>query len=146
MQSTLSRRAVLTQALLAVAVTNVACGEKTMFLDVVVFNYWPQPVIDVFINRQWGGSAPGAENGHAGGGGGIIAQVPITPGKQVVKWTFDGPENAPRLGEIVTTTFDLPSIPADHRVLVIVLFPNETVRVLTFRHLQTELDIEEALQ
>jgi hypothetical protein len=137
-----SRRGALLVTLLIAAALNAGCGEKVVYLDVVIFNYWQRPVIDVFINGHWGGLAEAATSEHAGGSG-VIAGVPIAIGKQTVKWTLSGGQGAPRLGEVVTATADLSSVPSDHRVLAVIIFPNETVKLKTFRHAPIENQIKQ---
>jgi hypothetical protein len=137
-----SRRAVLAGGLLWATLLGGGCGGNVVYLDVVVYNYWPRPIIDVFINEQWGGAAPAATADRAGGGGGTIAGVPIKLGPQVVKWTLDGPPGSPRLGDEVVAKAELLAVPADHRVLTIVIYPDEKVKLKTSRFMLPEDQIK----
>jgi hypothetical protein len=104
-----------------------ACAEKKMNLNAVVFNYWPRPILDVSINGHWAGLAPAAENGRVGGGGGMVSGVPVSLGLQKIEWVLDGGKNAPRLGEKISTTANLQTLPSDARVLAIHIYPDNTV-------------------
>ena len=131
----MNRRTLLVSALTMAAAMNASCAEKTVMMDIVVFNYWPRPVNDVFINKHFAGLAEASGPGDDVGGGGMVAGVPVTPGKQVVKWMLDGPRNAPRLGETVTASFDLPTIPMGHSTLVINIYPDGTVFLETGKYI-----------
>jgi hypothetical protein len=79
-----SRRAVLAGGLLWATLLGGGCGGNVVYLDVAIYNYWPRPLADVVINGQWIGSSSAA-NAERAGAGGVVANVPITLGTQVVK-------------------------------------------------------------
>lgn len=103
-------------------------------MDVVVYNYWSLPVIDVFLNGQFAGLGDAPIAGQQVGGGGMVAGVAVSPGKQIVKWMLDGPPNSPRLGEKITATFNLAEIPPGHRNLAINIYADKTVFIETGKY------------
>lgn len=114
-------------ALLA-AITLSACAEKTMELTVVVFNYWPRPIIDVSVNGQWAGGSYEAHR-HGSGGGSMVCCANVSPGEVTVKWALGGPRNAPRLGEEISARAVLLKIPKDAKYLITRIYPDSTVKV-----------------
>lgn len=106
-----------------------ACAEKEMNLDVVVFNYWPQAIMDVTLNGHWIGSS----SAFPATGGGTVTGVPVKLGRQEVRWVLSGGEDTPRLDEVVLATVELKQVPKDAKYLAVHIYPNETVEVAVSR-------------
>ncbi|PRG42945.1 hypothetical protein C6V06_35015 [Burkholderia gladioli] len=102
-----------------------ACSERTMNLDVAIYNYWPRAIYDVAINGQYAGGAFMAyEPGNAGGK--IVCCVKVKPGPISVEYSLGGAEGAPRLGERIHATAVLQTLPGNSKVLTVHVYPNET--------------------
>ncbi|MDC8786088.1 hypothetical protein [Roseateles koreensis] len=110
-------------------------GDKMkVALDVVTIDYYKRPFFELTIN--------GIEVGLGGhlkprttpvSGFGVITAVPITLGPQTITWRLDGPEGMARNGETVQckNTPQLDKIPAGHQILIIYLYPDDTVDLQT---------------
>jgi hypothetical protein len=102
-----------------------ACSERTMNLDVSIYNYWPRAIYDVAVNGQYAGGAFMAyEPGNAGGK--IVCCVKVKPGPISIEYSLGGAEGAPRLGERIRATAVLQELPGDAKVLTVHVYPNET--------------------
>lgn len=125
MGSTMAR--MLLMVMLA-ASSLAACAEKTMELTVVVFNYWPRPIIDVSVNGQYAGGSYGAHRPGSGGGT-MVCCADVQPGEVNVKWALGGPRNAPRLGEEIRAKGRLDNIPRGSKYLITRIYPDSTVKL-----------------
>ena len=67
------------------------CGAREMEMNVVVFNYWPRAMADVYVNGQHVGAGYGA-NGPGGTGSKISCCYSIKPGAIKVGWMLDRSE------------------------------------------------------
>jgi hypothetical protein len=102
-----------------------ACSQRTVNLDVAVYNYWPRAIYDVTVNSQYAGGAFMAyEPGNAGGK--IVCCVKIARGPVSVEYSLGGPEGAPRLGERIHATAVLQALPGNAKVLTLHVYPDET--------------------
>ncbi|MDR6411972.1 hypothetical protein ACTJLC_21570 [Paraburkholderia sp. 22099] len=110
------------------------CAEKTMDLQVVVYNYWPRAIADVSVNGQYAGGSYGSY-GIDGTGGKITCCVKVKTGSMTVDWTLDGPENSPRLGERIHAQASLASVPSDAEFLAVHIYPDQTVVLEATRQL-----------
>lgn len=103
-----------------------ACSERSMNLDVAVYNYWPRPILDVSVNGQYAGGSFGEY--HPGSAGGkIVCCVKVKPGPVSVEWTLDGPPDAPGNGTKIRATTELGNISDNAKVLTIHIYPDKTV-------------------
>ncbi|WP_429252340.1 hypothetical protein [Paraburkholderia sp. GAS333] len=121
-KNTLTRRLF---ASLMILLSLTACSEKTMNLDVAIYNYWPRAIYDVAVNGQYAG---GAFMGyHPGGAGGsVVCCVKVKPGPVMIEYSLGGSEGAPRLAERVHATAVLQELPGDSKVLTVHVYPDET--------------------
>jgi hypothetical protein len=102
-----------------------ACTEKTMNLDIAIYNYWPRAIYDVAVDKQYAGGAYMAY--HPGGAGGsAVCCVSIKKGPITVEYSLGGAEGAPRLAERIHSTAVLEELPGDSKVLTVHIYPNET--------------------
>lgn len=102
-----------------------ACSERTMNLDVSIYNYWPRAIYDVAVNGQYAG---GAYMGyHPGGAGGsVVCCVKVKPGPITIEYSLGGSEGMPRLGERIHATAVLQALPDNSKVLTMHVYPNGT--------------------
>ncbi|AJK45308.1 DUF3304 domain-containing protein [Burkholderia plantarii] len=102
-----------------------ACSERTMNLDVSIYNYWPRAIYDVAVNGQYAG---GAYMGyHPGGAGGsVVCCIKVKPGPITIEYSLGGSEGMPRLGERIHATAVLQALPDNSKVLTMHVYPNGT--------------------
>lgn len=110
-------------------------GDKMkVAMDVVTIDYYKRPFFELRIN--------GIEVGLGGrlkprtapiSGFGVVTAVPITLGPQDISWRLDGPEGMDRNGDTVTSmnTPRLDQVPSGHQLLIIYLYPDDTVELQT---------------
>ncbi|CAE6820043.1 hypothetical protein PQR36_23090 [Paraburkholderia nemoris] len=110
------------------------CTQKTMELQVVVYNYWPRAIADVSVDGQYAGGSYGSY-GIDGTGGKITCCVRVKTGQVTVDWTLDGPENSPRLGEHIHAHGALEKVPPDAQFLAVHIYPDQTVALEASRQL-----------
>ena len=107
------------------------CAEQT--LNVVVFNYWPRAMVDVYVDGQHVGAGFGAY-GPGGTGGSISCCSSIRAGKTVeIKWMLDGPASDPMTGKIMQAKTVLKEINPGARYLGVYLYPDGSVALDTAR-------------
>lgn len=111
--------------LLLPVITN--CGFTAMDMNVVVFNYWPRAMADVYVDGQHVGA--GFEQG--GGGSSISCCYKVRPGEVQVKWMLDGPPNDPLTGKTLSSSARLEKINPGARYLGVYLYPDGTVALDT---------------
>jgi hypothetical protein len=127
-----NRRTILARGLTIAAVFNTtSCAEKNPMMSFVVFNYWPQAIVDVFVDDEWAGLADEKSSNGEPGNGGTIGPVSFKAGKKTVKWTLSGGAKTPRVREKITSTFDVINVGADHRYVAVHIYPDETVFIET---------------
>jgi hypothetical protein len=107
-----------------------ACGAKSMDMNVVVFNYWPQPLADVYVNGQHVGAGFGSYQ-SGGTGGSISCCHKVAPGTVELKWVLDGGDNDTNVGKTLSATATLSSIKPDAKYLGVYLYPDGTVELDT---------------
>lgn len=124
-------RAIGTALLLFLPFASMA-APKSVTLDVVTFNYWSRPILDVFIDGRAGDSS----TPYPDTGGKTITGVKLRLGPKRVTWKLDGPRGTPRNGETVAAhnLVELRNVPKDAVFLAIHIYPDETVELITSRH------------
>jgi hypothetical protein len=100
-----------------------------MEMNIVVFNYWPRALADVYVNGQHVGA--GYEQG--GGGSKISCCYKVASGKVEVKWMLGGGLGDPLTGKIMSATAELASIKPQADYLGVYLYPDGTVALDTAR-------------
>lgn len=109
------------------------CGAQAMDMNVVVFNYWPRAMADVYVDGQHVGAGFGAY-GPGGTGGSIACCSAISAGKSVeIKWMLGGGEDDPLTGKVMTASAKLEEIKPGARYLGVYLYPDGTVALDTAR-------------
>lgn len=104
----------------------VACGARAVDMNVVVFNYGPRPLADVYLNGQHVGAGFGAF-GPGGTGGSVSCCHEVAPGTIEVEWMLGGPEGDPLTGTMRSATARLEAIHPDAEYLAVYLYPDGTV-------------------
>lgn len=107
-----------------------SCGFKAMDMNVVVFNYWPRPMADVYVDGQHVGAGYGAF-GPGGTGGKISCCHKVRTGEVQVKWMLDGPPGDPLTGTSMSAAARLGAIKPGARYLGVYLYPDGTVALDT---------------
>ena len=108
-----------------------------MTLNVVVFNYMPQPLGDVKV----GGHNVGGyfqEYNPGGAGGGIYCCIDVKPGATQVAWTYGGVEGAPKAGTNASSTGVIPNLSKGYRYLGVHIYPDERVEFTLTRDIPSE--------
>ena len=104
-----------------------------MDMNVVVFNYWPRAMADVYVDGQHVGAGYGAY-GPGGTGGSISCCSSIRAGKIVeIKWMLGGGEADPMTGKIMQAKTVLKEIKPGARYLGVYLYPDGSVALDTAR-------------
>jgi hypothetical protein len=111
---------------LLISLPLTGCSERSVNLNVAIYNYWPRPIMDVSVNGQYAGGSFG-EYHRGGAGGKIVCCVKVKPGPISVEWTLDGPPNAPGNGTRIRVTTVLDRISSNAKVLTVHIYPNKTV-------------------
>ena len=107
------------------------CAEQTF--NVVVFNYWPRAMADVYVDGQHVGAGYGAY-GPGGTGGQFSCCSSIRAGKAVeIKWMLDGPASDPMTGKIMQAKAVLKEVKPGARYLGVYLYPDGSVALDTAR-------------
>lgn len=98
-----------------------------MEMNVVVFNYWPRAMADVYIDGQHVGA--GYEQG--GGGSSISCCYKVRSGEVQVKWMLGGGIDDPLAGKVMSASARLKEIKPGARYLGVYLYPDGTVALDT---------------
>jgi hypothetical protein len=101
-----------------------------MDMNVVVFNYWPRPMADVYVDGQHVGAGFGAF-GPGGTGGSISCCHKVKPGQVKIDWMLDGPPNDPFTGRTMSASASLNEIKPGAKYLGVYLYADGTVRLDT---------------
>jgi hypothetical protein len=107
-----------------------SCGVKDMEMNVVVFNYWPRPMADVYVDGQHVGAGYG-ELGPGGTGGKISCCYRVKAGAIKVDWMLDGRPDDPLTGKTMTASAKLIEIKPGARYFGVYLYPDGTVALDT---------------
>jgi hypothetical protein len=109
-----------------------ACGAKAMEMNVVVFNYWPRPLADVYVNKMHVGAGYGAF-GPGGTGSKISCCFEVKPGRIRLEWILDGPLSDSLTGSKRDAEVELSNVGTGHDYLGVYLYPDGTAAVTTSR-------------
>jgi hypothetical protein len=107
-----------------------SCGVSAMDMNVVVFNYWPRPMADVYVDGQHVGAGFGAF-GPGGTGGSISCCHKVKAGEVKVDWMLDGPSTDPLTGTTKSVVTRLSAIKPGAKYLGVYLYPDGTVALDT---------------
>lgn len=112
-----------------------------VFLNISLFSYLDRPIFDVMMN---GTNFMGASAHGFYGSNSVMVMQPLTLGPQTVTWILDGPEGAPRNGELVTATNKplLSEVPSDIRWLGLHIYDDATVEIKLSKGTPQELQTE----
>jgi hypothetical protein len=122
-----SLRVALLALTLSILPLTTSCGFIAMDMNVVVFNYWPRAMADVYVDGQHVGA--GYEQG--GGASKISCCSKVKTGEVQVKWMLDGPPDDPLTGKIMSSSARLEAIKPGARYLGVYLYPDGTVALDT---------------
>lgn len=98
-----------------------------MDMNVVVFNYWPRAMADVYVDGQHVGA--GYEQG--GGASSISCCYKIKAGEIEVKWMLGGGIDDPLTGKTMSSSARLIEIKPEAKYLGVYLYPDGTVALDT---------------
>ena len=101
-----------------------------MDMNVVVFNYWPRPLADVYVNGQHLGAGYG-EFGPGGTGGSISCCHKVKAGSVKVDWVLDGRADDPLTGTKMSASGELKEVKPGATYLGVYLYPDGTVALDT---------------
>lgn len=101
-----------------------------MDMNVVVFNYWPRAMADVYVDGQHVGAGFGAF-GPGGTGGSISCCHRVKVGEVKVDWMLDGRADDPLTGKTMSASTRLTEIKPGARYLGVYLYPDGTVALDT---------------
>lgn len=106
-----------------------------MEMNVVVFNYWPRALADVYVNGQHVGA--GYESN--GGGSSISCCYAIKPGAIKVGWMLDGRADDPQTGKAMSAVAELKEIKPGAQYLGVYLYPDGTVALDTAKGIPDDI-------
>lgn len=98
-----------------------------MDMNVVVFNYWPRAMADVYVDGQHVGA--GFEEG--GGRGSISCCYRVKPGKIKIDWMLGGGLGDPLTGKTLSAVVELSQIKPDATYLGVYLYADGSVALET---------------
>ena len=101
-----------------------------MDMNVVVFNYWPRAMGDVYADGQHVGAGFGAF-GPGGTGGSISCCRTVNAGRVKVDWILSGGEDDPVTGTKMSASGELKEIKPGSKYLGVYLYPDGTVALDT---------------
>ena len=101
-----------------------------MDMNVVVFNYWPRAMADVYVDGQHVGAGFGAF-GPGGTGGSISCCHKVKTGEVQVKWMLGGGLGDPLTGTTMSSSARLEKIKPGARYVGVYLYPDGTVALDT---------------
>ena len=101
-----------------------------MDMNVVVFNYWPRPLADVYVNGQHLGAGYG-EFGPGGTGSKVSCCYKVTAGTIKVDWMLDGRPDDPLTGKTMSASAELKETMPGANYLGVYLYPDGTVALDT---------------
>jgi hypothetical protein len=107
-----------------------SCGVKGVDMNVVVFNYWPRAMADVYVDGQHVGAGFG-EFGPGGTGGSISCCHLVKTGMVKIDWMLDGRSDDLLTGKTMTASAKLIEIKPGARYLGVYLYPDGTVALDT---------------
>ena len=114
------------------------CGAREMEMNVVVFNYWPRALADVYVNGQHVGAGYGA-NGPGGTGSKISCCYSIRPGAIKVGWMLGGGEGDALTGKTMSSVAELKEIKPGAQYLGVYLYPDGTVALDTAKGIPDDI-------
>lgn len=120
-------------AMVALAALLNSCGVHAVEMNVVVFNYWPRALADVYVDGQHVGAGFGGTNEQSSTGGSISCCHSVKPGKVTIKWMLDGPASDPLTGKVMSAVAELSQIKPNADYLGVYLYGDGTVAVDTAR-------------
>jgi hypothetical protein len=109
-----------------------SCGGGAVEMNVVVFNYWPRALADVYVNGQHVGAGYGAF-GPGGTGSKISCCYKVKPGSVKIDWMLGGGEGDPLTGTTRTATVSLKEIRPGADYLGVYLYADGRVLLDTAR-------------
>jgi hypothetical protein len=124
------RQCTVCVAALAVVLLHAACGTKAVEMNVVVFNYTPRPLADVYVNGQHVGAGFG-EFGPGRTGGSISCCIDVKAGPIRVDWVVDGPPGDAMTGKKLSSITTLSEIKTGAAYLGVYLYADGSVQVDT---------------
>lgn len=120
------------------AASGCTATEKKMEVEVVVFNYNPQPIAEITIQGQYIGGFYGGY-GPGGTGGKIYCCVNVKPGSAEVKWRYSGVEGGPKVGVNDKAIGVIPEPEStEHKYLGVHLYQNSAVEFTLTRDIPGE--------
>lgn len=103
-----------------------------MDMNVVVFNYWPRAMADVYVDGQHVGAGFGAF-GPGGTGGSISCCHKVKVGQIKVDWMLGGGLGDPLTGKTMSVSASLNEIKPGAKYLGVYLYADGTVALDTAR-------------
>lgn len=121
-----------------------ACAKRSpshaVVLDMVLFNYLPRPIFDVFLN----GKASHSSFAFPETGGGTIVGVEVPFGPQKLTWRLDGPEGMAGNGDVVTARnqadLRLEVVAANAQFIAVHIYPDDSAELITTQHYPRETE------
>jgi hypothetical protein len=123
-------QAIRIAAVVLAASSFTSCGVGAVEMNVVVFNYWPRAMVDVYVDGQHVGAGFGAF-GPGGTGGSISCCHTVKAGKVKIEWMLGGGLGDPLTGKKMSATADLNEIKSGSKYLGVYLYPDGTVALDT---------------
>lgn len=113
---------------------------QAVVLDMVLFNYLPRPIFDVFLNGKAGHSSFAFPET----GGGTIVGVEVPFGPQKLTWRLGGPEGMAGNGDVVTARnqadLTLDAVPVNAQFIAVHIYPDYTAELITTQHYPRETE------
>jgi hypothetical protein len=106
------------------------CQASASNMNVVVFNYGPRAIADVYVDGQHVGAGFGAF-GPGGTGGKISCCHRFKPGAVRIDWMLGGALGDPLTGKTMTASAELSAIKPGARYVGVYLFPDGSVALDT---------------
>ncbi|MEY2151363.1 DUF3304 domain-containing protein [Rhodanobacter sp. 115] len=122
----------------AIATTG-GCMAHTLTVDVVVFNYTPKALADIWVQDHYVGGFV-QEYGPGGTGGGIYCCIEVKPGPTHVRWEYDRSPSDTRPDELFKRDV-IGVIPKPHgayKYLGVHIYPDDHVEFTLSRDIPDE--------
>jgi hypothetical protein len=117
-----------------------SCGVFAVKMNVVIFNYLPRPLADVYFNDEHVGAGFGAY-GSGGTGGSISCCFSVKPGTHKIDWVLDGwvERGDKDIGKRLSAEVTLKDIKPNADYLGIYIYPDGSVALDTSKGIPDDL-------
>lgn len=134
-----TRRLICSLIIVFAALATEGCMARTLTVNVVVFNYTPKAMADIWVQGHYVGGFV-QEYGPGGTGGGIYCCIDVKPGPTHVTWQYDTIPSDTRPDSYFKRDVvgDIPKPPGPYKYLGVHIYPGDHVEFTLSRDIPSE--------